>query len=168
MREENMSGIIGIVGQTNVAPLLIESLSRLGDWRGDSCGLAIVNEEMGIDLRKGVGVVEEVAVRFDMMSAPGRVGIAHARRATQGEVSPQNAHPHLSCDRSFAVVHNGMISTHEEIRNGLRDRGHHFFFSDTDSEVIVHLMEEVYQPGLSVERAFVRMLSHLAGTFAIA
>jgi glucosamine--fructose-6-phosphate aminotransferase (isomerizing) len=163
-----MSGIIGIVGETDVAPLLVESLTRLEDRRVDSCGLAIVNEEMGIDLRKGVGAVEEVAGRFDMTSAQGRLGIAHTRRATHGGVSPENAHPHLSCDRNFGVVHNGIISNHEEIRKGLRDRGHHFFFSDTDTEVIVHLLEEVYQPGLFVEQAFVQMLRHLQGNFAIA
>jgi glutamine---fructose-6-phosphate transaminase (isomerizing) len=163
-----MGGIIGIVGKTNVAPLLVESLARLEDRRGDSCGLAILDEEMGIDLRKDEGPVEEVAVRFDMISAPGELGIAHTRWATHGGVSPENAHPHLSCDRRFGVVHNGIISNHEEIRKGLRDRGSHFFFSDTDTEVIVHLMEEVYQPSLSVEQAFVRMLRHLEGTFAIA
>jgi glucosamine--fructose-6-phosphate aminotransferase (isomerizing) len=163
-----MGGIIGIVGKTDVAPLLVESLARLEDRRGDSCGVAILDEEMGIDLRKDVGSVEEVAGQFDMISAQGQLGIAHARRATHGGVSAENAHPHLSCDRSFAVVHNGMISNHEEIRKGLRDRGHHFFFSDTDTEVIVHLMEEVYQRGLLVEQAFVRMLRHLEGSFAIA
>src|SRR5262249_2815653 len=66
------------------------------------------------------------------------------------------------------MVHNGTISNHEEIRKGLRDRGNHFFFSDTDTEVIVHFMEEVYQPGLSIEQAFVRMLRRLEGTFAVA
>jgi glutamine---fructose-6-phosphate transaminase (isomerizing) len=163
-----MSNIIGIVGKTNIAPLLVESLVRLGDRQADSCGLAILNEEIGIDLRKGVGAVEEVAGRFGMISAQGRLGIAHTRRATHGRVSPENAHPHLSCDRRFGVVHNGMISNHEEIKEGLQDRGHHFFFSDTDTEVIVHLMEEVYRACLFVEQAFVRMLRCLAGTFAIA
>src|SRR5262245_18892396 len=163
-----MANIIGIVGKTDVAPLLVESLARLGDQQGDSCGLAILNEEIGIDLRKGVGAVEEVAGRFGMTSAQGRLGIAHTRRATHGDVSPENTHPHLSCDRSFGVVHNGIISNHEEIGKGLRDRGNHFYFSDTDTEVIVHLMEEVYRAGLFVEQAFVRMLRCLAGTFAIA
>jgi glutamine---fructose-6-phosphate transaminase (isomerizing) len=163
-----MSGIVGIVGKTDVAPLLVESLARLEDRRGDSCGLAILDEEMGIDLRKDVGTVEEVAGRFGMISAQGQLGIAHTRRATHGGVSPEDAHPHLSCDRSFAVVHNGTISNHEEIRKGLRDRGSHFFFSDTDTEVMVHLMEEVYKGDLFVEQAFVRMLRCLAGTFAIA
>jgi glucosamine--fructose-6-phosphate aminotransferase (isomerizing) len=163
-----MSSIIGVVGKNDVAPLLVKSLARLGDRQGDSCGLAILNEEIGIDLRKGVGAIEEVAGRFGMMSAQGHLGIAHTRRATHGGVSPENAHPHLSCDRKFGVVHNGMISNHDHIRRGLRDRGSHFFFSDTDSEVIVHLMEEVYQSGLIVEQTFARMLRHLEGTFAIA
>ena len=163
-----MSGIVGIVGKTDVAPLLVESLARLEDRRGDSCGLAILDEEIGIDLRKDIGTVEEVAGRFGMISAQGQLGIAHTRRATDGGVSPEDAQPHLSCDRSFGVVHNGIISNHEEIREGLQDRGSHFFFSDTDTEVIVHLMEEVYRAGLFVEQAFVRMLRCLAGTFAIA
>jgi glucosamine--fructose-6-phosphate aminotransferase (isomerizing) len=163
-----MGGIIGIVGKADVAPLLIESLARLEDRRGDSCGLAILNEEIGIDLRKDVGAVEEVAARFDMISAPGELGIAHTQRATHGVLAPENAHPHLSCDRSFALVHNGIISNHERIRKELQDRGNHFFFSDTDTEVMAHLMEEVYQPGLSVERAFVCVLRRLEGTFAIA
>src|SRR5262245_32048317 len=162
-----MANIIGIVGETNVAPLLVQSLARLGDRQGDSCGLGILNEEIEIDLQKGVGALEEVAGRFGMTSAQGRLGIAHTRRATHGDVSPENTHPHLSCDRSFAAVHNGIISNHEEIRKGLQDRGNHFFFSDTDTEVIVHLMEEVYQGDLFVEQAFVRMLRCLAGTFAI-
>ena len=163
-----MSGIVGIVGKTNVAPLLVESLARLEDGRGDSCGLAILDEEMGIDLRKDVGTVEEVAGRFGMIAAQGQLGIAHTRRATHGGVSPEDAHPHLSCDRSFALVNNGVISNHEEIRKEIRDRGSHFLFSDTDTEVIAHLMEEVYQPGLSVEQAFVRILRCLEGTFGIA
>jgi glucosamine--fructose-6-phosphate aminotransferase (isomerizing) len=91
-----MSGIIGIVGKTHVAPLLVEGLARLEDREGDSCGLAVVNEEMGIDLRKGVGTVKEVAGQLDMMSAQGRSGIAHTRRATHGGVSPENAHPILA------------------------------------------------------------------------
>jgi glucosamine--fructose-6-phosphate aminotransferase (isomerizing) len=163
-----VGGIIGIVGKTGVAPLLVESLAGLEDRRGDSCGLAILDEEMGIVLRKDVGAVEQVTGQFDLISAQGQLGIAHTRWATHGGVSRENAHPHLSCDRSFGVVHNGIISNHEEIRRGLRDRGSHFFFSDTDSEVIVHLMEEVYQPGLSVEQTFVWVLRHLEGTFAMA
>jgi glutamine---fructose-6-phosphate transaminase (isomerizing) len=163
-----MGGIIGIVGKADVAPLLVESLARLEDRRGDCCGLAILDEETGIDLRKDVGGVEEVAVRFDIISAPGQVGIAHTRWTTHEVLALENAHPHLSCDRSFAVVHNGVIANHEALKKELRDRGNHFFFSETDAEVIAHLMEEVYRPGLSVEETFVWALRRLEGTFAIA
>jgi glucosamine--fructose-6-phosphate aminotransferase (isomerizing) len=107
MEDITMGGIIGIVGETDVAPLLVESLARLGDRRGGVCGLAMLDEEMGIDLRKDVGSVEEVVVRFDMVSAPGELGIAYIQRATHRVLAPENADPHLSCDRSFAVVHNG-------------------------------------------------------------
>jgi glutamine---fructose-6-phosphate transaminase (isomerizing) len=165
---DTMGGIIGIVGETDVAPLLVESLTRLGDRRGGTCGLAILDEEMGIDLRKDVGAVEEVVVRFDMVSAPGELGIAYIQRATHRVLAPENADPHLSCDRSFAVVHNGIISNHKKIKKELRNRGNHFFFSDTNAEVIAHLMEEFYQPGLSVEQAFVGVLRCLEGSFAIA
>lgn len=123
-----MVGIVGIVGKTDVAPLLIESLVRLEDRGGDFCGLAVLDEEMGIDLRKDVGPVEEVTRRFDMVSAQGRLGIAHVRWAAQEGVSQENAHPHLSCDRNFAVVHSGSISNHEEIGKALLwDRNSHFF-----------------------------------------
>jgi glutamine---fructose-6-phosphate transaminase (isomerizing) len=93
-----VGGIIGIVGKTDVAPLLLETLAGFEDPRGDSCGLAILDAEMGIDLRKDVGAVEDVAVRFDMISAPGELGIAHTQRATHGVLAAENAHPQLSCD----------------------------------------------------------------------
>jgi glucosamine--fructose-6-phosphate aminotransferase (isomerizing) len=163
-----MSNIIGIVGKTDVARLLVESLARLEDRRANSCGLAILHEEKEIALRKDVGAVAQVTGQLDLAAAQGRLGIAHTRCATHGGVSLENAHPHLSCDQKFGAVHNGVISNHDHIRRGLRDRRSHFFFSDTDSEVIVHLMEEVYQPGLIVEQTFARMLRHLEGTFAIA
>jgi glutamine---fructose-6-phosphate transaminase (isomerizing) len=162
-----MGGIIGIIGKADVAPLLVESLARIEDRRGDCCGLAVLDEETGIDLRKGVGGVEEVAVRFDMISASGQVGIARTRWTTHGVLALENAHPHLSCDRSFAVVHNGVIANHQALKKELRDRGNHFFFSETDAEVIAHLMEEIHQSGLSVEETFVWALRRLEGTFAI-
>ncbi|MGH7848001.1 MAG: hypothetical protein ACREQW_22890 [Candidatus Binatia bacterium] len=162
-----MCGIVGVVGNGDIAPLLMESLGRLQYRDYDSCGLATVNE-IGIDVRKDVGRLEDVAERWNFTSAQGQVGIAHTRRATHGGVSQNNAHPHLSCDQNFAVVHNGIIFNHEERKIKLQGLGKHFFFSETDSEVIGHLMEEAYQPGVSVEDAFVRVLHCLEGIFAIA
>src|SRR5262245_3786185 len=128
-----MCGIVGIVGTDEVAPLLIECVTRL-ECRGyDSCGLAIYNGT-GIEVRKDVGVFEDVAGRWDMISLPGQLGIAHTRRATHGDVSQENAHPHLSCDRSFAVVDNGIISNNRDLKTELQKRGNHFFFSHTDTE----------------------------------
>ena len=103
-----------------------------------------------------------------MVSLHGKLGLAHTRRATHGRVSQENAHPHLSCDRSFAVVHNGTISNYRDLKIELQKRGNHFFFSQTDTEVIGHLVEEAYQPGCSVEDAFLKVLRRLEGTFAVA
>jgi len=102
-----------------------------------------------------------------MISIQGQSGIAHTRKATHGDVSQENAHPHLSCDRSFAVVHNGSISNYRDLKTELQKSGKHFFFSHTDTEVIVHLMEEAYQ-GYSVDEAFLKVLRRLEGTFALA
>jgi len=161
-----MSGIVGIAGTDEVAPLLVESVIRLECQDYDSCGLAIYNGT-GIEVRKDVGVFEDVARRWDLLSVHGQLGIAHTRKATHGDVSQENAHPHLSCDRSFAVVHNGIISNYGDLKAQLQKQGNHFFFSHTDSEVIVHLMEEAYQ-SCSVDEAFLEVLRRLEGTFAVA
>jgi glutamine---fructose-6-phosphate transaminase (isomerizing) len=161
-----MCGIVGIVGTDEVAPLLVESVTRLEYRDYDSCGLAILNET-GIEVRKDVGVFEDVARRWDMLSIHGQLGIAHTRKATHGDISQENAHPHLSCDRSFAVVHNGIISNYGDLKTELQKRGNHFFFSHTDTEVIAHLMEEACQD-CSVDEAFVKVLRRLEGTFAVA
>lgn len=160
-----MCGIVGIVGDREVAPLLVKSLARL-EYRGyDSCGVATMNSA-GIEVRKDVGAVEEVACRQGLALAHGGLGIAHTRWATHGRVSRENTHPHLSCDKSFAVAHNGIISNHRTLRTELKGRGHQFS-SETDTEVFAHLLEEMHRPGVSVEEAFVKALHRLEGTFAI-
>lgn len=161
-----MCGIIGVVGDGEVASLLVTSLERL-EYRGyDSCGLATLNGN-GIELRKDAGPVAEVAERLGLALAQGRLGIAHTRWATHGGVSRENAHPHLSCDKAFAVVHNGIISNYQALRHELEGRGHRFY-SQTDTEVFPHLLEDQYRNGHSVEEAFVEALRRLEGTFAIA
>lgn len=160
-----MCGIVGIVGKEEIAPLLVQSLARL-EYRGyDSCGVATLNS-VGIEVRKDIGSVEEVASRNGFASAHGGLGIAHTRWATHGGVSRENAHPHLSCDGKFAVAHNGIISNHEALRTELKGRGHRFS-SETDTEVFAHILEEVHRDGVSVEEAFVRALRRLEGTFAV-
>jgi glutamine---fructose-6-phosphate transaminase (isomerizing) len=154
-----MCGIVGIIGKEPVAPLLVKSLTRL-EYRGyDSCGVAAMSDR-GIELRKDVGDVTEVAKQLDLATTPGEIGIAHTRWATHGGVSRENAHPHLSCDGNFAIVHNGIISNYHVLRTDLQRRGHHFS-SETDTEVLAHLLEETYLPGVSVEEAFIKALHHL-------
>lgn len=161
-----MCGIVGIVNHGEVAPLLVESISRL-EYRGyDSCGIATLNSA-GIEVRKDIGAVTEVASRLGLALAHGGIGIAHTRWATHGGVSRENAHPHLSCDRTFAVVHNGIISNHQALRDELEGRGHRFL-SETDTEVFAHLVEEIHRREVPVEEAFVQALRRLDGTFAIA
>jgi len=162
-----MCGIVGIVGSGAVAPLLVEGIARLQYLGCDSCGLATLNE-LGIEVLKDVGVVEEVDSKWNLTSAQGQLGIAHTRWATHGEVSQENAHPHLSCDRQFAVVHNGIISNYEKLKREVQRGGRHFFFSETDTEIITHLLEEFCLRGASVEEAFVQALRRLEGTFAVA
>ena len=162
-----MGGIVGIAGRWKVAHQLVESLLRMEYRPHDSCGLATINRS-AIEVWKDVGSVQEVLVAPARDLADGVLGIAHIRSATHGDVCQENAHPHLSCDKAFAVVHNGTISNFERIRNQLQAKRDHLFFSDTDSEVIVHLLEELVRDSGSVEEAFVRVLRLLEGTFAIA
>ena len=161
-----MCGIVGIVGTSEIAPLLVQGLARL-EYRGyDSCGVATLNSH-GIEVRKDIGPVEEVACRQGLALAHGGLGIAHTRWATHGGVTQANAHPHLSCDGRFAVVHNGIISNYHALRTELQRRGHRFA-SETDTEVFAHLLEEIYQPGASVEETFAQALRRLEGSFAVA
>ncbi len=162
-----MCGIVGVVGSGAVAPLLVESMSKL-QYRGcDSCGLATINE-LGIALLKDVGTVEEVENKWRLTSMRGPVGIAHLWRATHGKILQENAQPHLSCDRQFAVVHNGIISNYERLKTEIQKEPRHFFFSDMDSEIIPHLLEEFRLRGASIEEAFVEALRRLEGAFAVA
>ena len=162
-----MCGIVGIAGRWEVAHQLVDSILRLEYRPHDSCGLATLTAS-AIEVWKDVGPVQEVLIPRALALADGALGIAHMRCATHGEVCQENAHPHLSCDKAFAVVHNGTISNFERIRDELQAKRNHLFFSDTDSEVIVHLLEETVRDSRSVEEAFVRVLRLLKGTFAIA
>jgi len=136
-----MCGIFGISGTRDVAPLLIEGLARL-EYRGyDSCGMAVIDDEGRLALRKGAGEVRVVAreERFEELS--GLSGLGHTRWATHGRVSRVNAHPHTDSYGEVAIVHNGILENHDELRRSLGEKGH-AFVSETDSEVIAHLIEE--------------------------
>ena len=139
-----MCGICAIIGQSNVAPYLVEALKHLV-YRGyDSCGMYVHDQgNLGTDgLRKNVGEVSEVAKREKFDELKGNIGIAHTRWATHGVVSKNNSHPFFSNSRKFVCVHNGIFSNYMEVKKELLAKGYGFE-SDTDSEVFVNLVEEI-------------------------
>jgi glucosamine--fructose-6-phosphate aminotransferase (isomerizing) len=159
-----MCSIIGYKGQLVVAPLLVDSLKRM-EYRGyDSVGIATVNNGR-ILVKKGIGRVLDVNKRLDLSGMEGHIGIGHTRWATHGGVTEKNAHPHYGCTDSMAIVHNGIIENHRELMEELIDLGH-IFKSDTDSEVIAHLLERYYTEQKSVMRSMIETCRRLKGYYA--
>jgi glucosamine--fructose-6-phosphate aminotransferase (isomerizing) len=157
-----MCGIVGAVAQRNVIPVLLQGLQRL-EYRGyDSAGLVVI-ENNELQRIRSTGRVAELTARST--EANGHIGIAHTRWATHGVPSERNAHPHLSSDL-IAVVHNGIIENYEEIRTRLTAQGF-VFTSDTDSEVIAHLIHSYYTRGNSLLAATQAALAELVGAYAI-
>lgn len=159
-----MCGIVGYSGTTQAAPIVLKALSKL-EYRGyDSAGLATVHDGC-ISLRKDAGKLVEVIDRHELYRLPGVTGIGHVRWATHGAPTARNAHPHLDCKQRIAIVHNGIIENHRELC--LRLTGRHQFLSETDTEVVVHLIEEYMDGGLTLEEAMRRVARELKGSFAI-
>jgi glucosamine--fructose-6-phosphate aminotransferase (isomerizing) len=160
-----MCGIVGYVGKReNCVPFLLEGLRRL-EYRGyDSAGIAVVNHE-GLKVVKKKGYLDELSRAIDLDSTVASTGIGHTRWATHGEPTDENAHPHVACDGTIAVVHNGIIENYKELKKELRARGH-VFTSQTDTEVIAHLIEENYSGDLLA--AVLATVERLSGSFAIA
>lgn len=158
-----MCGIIGYLGKREALGILQKGLARL-EYRGyDSAGIAIV-ENGNLELVKMPGKVEALNKILERNHIPGHLGIGHTRWATHGEVNQCNAHPHLDCKGEIILVHNGIIENYQGLKTKLQETGH-CFSSDTDSEVIAHLVEENYQGDL--ERAVMKVLPQLEGSFAL-
>ena len=131
-----MCGIVGAVAERNIVPVLMEGLRRL-EYRGyDSAGIAVLNGSKHLTRLRTVGKVRMLDEALEHTPTDGRIGIAHTRWATHGVPSERNAHPHISRD-GLAIVHNGIIENHEELRADLARRGYQFA-SETDTEVIAH------------------------------
>ncbi|MGE4585775.1 MAG: glutamine--fructose-6-phosphate transaminase (isomerizing) [Mangrovibacterium sp.] len=162
-----MCGIVGYIGEKNVYPILIKGLQRL-EYRGyDSAGIAIYNSSLKTYRKKGkVSELEAYAADKDVQ---GHLGIGHTRWATHGEPSDANAHPHSSMDGKFVLVHNGIIENYEELKKDLEAKGF-VFRSDTDTEVLVNLIEYFYeQDGVADAETAVRLaLSKVVGAYGIA
>lgn len=160
-----MCGIVGAIAQRNVAKILLEGLSRL-EYRGyDSSGVAI-NNEIGVKAHRAVGKVQALKDKFEAEPLDGKIGIAHTRWATHGKPTENNAHPHFSGD-DLALVHNGIIENHASLRVMLQNKGY-VFQSETDTEVIVHLIHDALKSTDDLLEAVQNTLVKLEGAFAIA
>jgi len=155
-----MGGIVGYIGDKQAQPILLDCLVKL-EYRGsDSCGIAVLDNS--IDLYKDAVRVRELAKVAPQLS--GTAGIGHTRLATHGEPSQANAHPHLDCSGNIAVIHNGVINNSQRLKQQLTAEGHHFV-SETDTEVIPHLIEKYYDGNL--EEAVEAALRDVDGSYAI-
>ncbi|MGV3059244.1 glutamine--fructose-6-phosphate transaminase (isomerizing) [[Pasteurella] aerogenes] len=159
-----MCGIVGAVAQRDVAEILINGLHRL-EYRGyDSAGVAVVNEQGELQRVRCLGKVKALDDAVEKNPLIGGTGIAHTRWATHGEPSEANAHPHVS--GNFAVVHNGIIENHEELRTELKARGY-VFLSQTDTEVIAHLVEWEMRSASSLLEAVQKVVKQLTGAYGM-
>ena len=164
-----MCGIVGYVGPDQALPIVLEGLRRL-EYRGyDSAGVAVLDGAPGgtvaaVNVVKKAGKLGELERELETRGAPaGRIGMGHTRWATHGEPSDRNAHPHLDCGGGVAVIHNGIIENFQELRTELEKRGHRLV-SETDTEVLAHLIEEQEGPLPEAVRAAVR---RLRGAYAL-
>ncbi|MBS3773427.1 MAG: glutamine--fructose-6-phosphate aminotransferase, partial [Candidatus Thermoplasmatota archaeon] len=155
-----MCGITGYIGYRQASQVLLECLKRL-EYRGyDSAGICVAGEDLSVV--KQVGEIQQLEDVMPDLS--GSTGIGHTRWATHGGVTEENAHPHLSCNGDVAIVHNGIIENFVALRDELRENGH-AFTSDTDSEIIAHLIEDAYDG--SLEKAVRDAVSRLQGSYAV-
>ncbi len=159
-----MCGIIGYCGERPAVPIVIDALKRL-EYRGyDSAGIASLHNGR-LSIKKDAGKVDEVIRKHDLASLHGSVAIGHTRWATHGGVTQSNAHPHSDCSGNLAVVHNGIIENHQQLRQELAEKGHKFT-SETDTEVIPHLIEDELKNGCSLEQAVLNIAPRLEGSYA--
>ena len=159
-----MCGILGFSGVGAAAPIVLQGLRNL-EYRGyDSAGMASICDGR-VWLKKDAGSIDEVDRKHKLDDLPGSVAIGHTRWATHGCVSRENAHPHVDCAHQIAVVHNGIIDNYQELRQMLKVKGH-ILVSDTDTEVIPHLIEDYVKEGSTLEKAVLAVAQKLEGSYA--
>ncbi|MBR6768144.1 MAG: glutamine--fructose-6-phosphate transaminase (isomerizing) [Clostridia bacterium] len=160
-----MCGIVGYVGNLNAAPVLIDSLKKL-EYRGyDSAGIAVLGKEVEIKVIKTQGRLSALESLVLDQKPQGNIGIGHTRWATHGEPNTENAHPHYNASRTIALVHNGIIENHGDLRQELTSRGY-TFLSHTDTEVAVHLLDYYYKSEKDPKKAISMTLSRVKGSYA--
>ena len=165
--KESMCGIVGYIGKKEAYPILVKGLKRL-EYRGyDSAGVALLNEK-GIEIYKKQGKVVQMERVIPAEHPKANLGIGHTRWATHGVPSDENSHPHYSQSKKIAIIHNGIIENYASIKSGLEKRGY-TFKSDTDTEVLVNLIEEVLiHEKVSIDEAVRIALNQVVGAYAIA
>jgi glutamine---fructose-6-phosphate transaminase (isomerizing) len=162
-----MCGIVGYVGNKQVVPLLIDGLRKL-EYRGyDSAGIAVVNEEHDLEIRRAEGKLRNLEETIRLSPIDGTYGIGHTRWATHGRPTEENAHPHRDCTGRVVVVHNGIIENYLQLKERLRKSDHHFV-TETDTEIMAHLIEEYLKQDSSFEQAVRSAVTELRGIFALA
>jgi glucosamine--fructose-6-phosphate aminotransferase (isomerizing) len=159
-----MCGIVGYIGKRNVVPILIAGLKRL-EYRGyDSAGVAIIEDDQ-LQIAKEAGKISKLEETINQADYVSTIGIGHTRWATHGEPTRLNAHPHTDGPENIAIIHNGIIENYSVLKSMLENKGHQFS-SDTDTEIVVHLIDEFYQGDF--EEAFRRALGELTGAYGFA
>jgi glucosamine--fructose-6-phosphate aminotransferase (isomerizing) len=161
-----MCGIVGYIGDKNCVPILINGLKRL-EYRGyDSAGIGIINDGRSNVIKKP-GKVSILEKEIEKLNLSSNLGIAHTRWATHGVPNEVNAHPHYNTDRSIFVIHNGIIENYQTLRKGLQKYGYKFI-TDTDSEVIPHLIDSFIKKGMNLFNAVRAALTEVEGTYGLA
>src|ERR1043165_2963536 len=160
-----MCGIVGYVGNKQVVPLIIDGLRKL-EYRGyDSAGIAVVNEEHDLEIRRAEGKLRTLEETIRLHPLDGTYGIGHTRWATHGRPTEENAHPHRDCKGDLVVVHNGIVENYLQLKQLLESEGHQFK-TETDTEIIAHLVEKYFKGNL--EDAVRSSVKELTGVFALA
>src|SRR5205807_2724128 len=160
-----MCGIIGYIGDKQVLPILIDGLRHL-QYRGyDSAVVAVVRDGT-IELRRSAGKLPRLEEAIAVNPVDGEYGIGHTRLATHGRPTEENAHPHRDCTGQIVVVHNGIIENYHELKEKLQKEGHKFA-TETDTEIVAHLVEKNSQGGVPLEEAVRRSLKELRGIYAL-
>jgi glucosamine--fructose-6-phosphate aminotransferase (isomerizing) len=161
-----MCGIVGYIGPKKVVPVIIEGLRKL-EYRGyDSAGIAVVTEDGKLEIRRAPGKLRKLEEVMEKAPITGTYGIGHTRWATHGRPTEENAHPHRDCTGQIVVVHNGIIENYLDLKEQLQREGH-TFVTETDTEVVAHLVEKNSKGGVPLEEAVRRSLKELHGDYAL-
>src|SRR6266436_4503374 len=162
-----MCGIVGYVGKKQVVPIIIDGLRRL-EYRGyDSAGIAVAGNGDKLQIRRAEGKLRNLEEAIRLKPLDGSYGIGHTRWATHGRPTEENAHPHRDCTGNIVVVHNGIVENYLDLKRELEKEGHKFV-TETDTEIIAHLVERYMKEGGPLEDAVRKNVRQLSGVYSLA